>query len=275
MEIKVRENNEMVAVLEVSGVNASFLNSLRRTLLSQVPKLAIDDVTIYDNTSALFDEMVAHRLGLLPVPTDLNQFVRRNQCQTCNGEGCSACTVLYTLSKEGPCMVLSGDLTPAADAKFRIVDQKVPIVKLLEGQRIMLEAGAVLGTGAEHAKWQAVTAVGYTEFPSVKIGGNLSQAALERINRTAPPGAVAVEGATVRVLDAIKATTFLRSIKELHPDAPIELTHDKDRWVVTIETDGSLSPVVALRRAVSMMMEKLKWVEAEVPKLKLPEPVAP
>jgi len=274
MELKVRENNEMVAVLEVAGVNAAFLNSLRRTLLSQVPKLAIDDVTIYDNTSALFDEMVAHRLGLLPVPTDLNQFVRRNECTTCNGEGCSNCTVLYTLSKEGPCMVYSGDLTPAADQKFRIVDPKVPIVKLLEGQRVMLEAGAVLGTGAEHAKWQAVTAVGYTEFPVVKINGDLSQQALERVQRTAPPGALAVEGGSVRVLDPVKAVTFLRSLKELQPEAPIEITYEPNRWILTVETDGSLSPVAALRRAVSILMEKLKWVEAETPKLKLPEQAA-
>ncbi|HVM46094.1 MAG TPA: DNA-directed RNA polymerase subunit D, partial [Candidatus Thermoplasmatota archaeon] len=250
------------------------LNGLRRTLLSQVPKLAIDDVTIYDNTSALFDEMVAHRLGLLPIPTDLNQFVRRSECTTCGGEGCANCTVLYTLSKEGPCMVYSGDLTPAADAKFRVVDAKVPIVKLLEGQRIMLEAGAVLGTGAEHAKWQAVTAVGYTEFPSIAVRGAFPPAALEQVARTAPPGAVAVEGNTIRVLDPVKAVTYLRSIKQMYPDAPIEVTHEPDHWVFTVETDGALSPVVAVRRAVSMLMEKLKWVEAETPKLKLPEQAA-
>jgi DNA-directed RNA polymerase subunit D len=273
MEIKVRENSDMVAVLEVKGVGPSFLNSLRRTLLSQVPKLAIDDVTIYDNTSALFDEMVAHRLGLLPVPTDLNAFNRREGCPTCNGEGCSSCTVLFTLSKEGPAMVLSGDLVPAADAKFRIVDPKVPIVKLLEGQRVMLEAGAVLGTGAEHAKWQAVTAIGYTEFPHVKVG-QLSPQVLERVQRTMPPGALAIEGSTVKVIDGVRAATFLHSIKELYPDAPIEITRETDHWIVTLETDGSLSPVTALRHAVAMLMEKLKLVEAETPKLKLPEQAA-
>ena len=274
MELKVLQNTDSLAVLEVRGVKPSFLNALRRTLLSQVPKLAIDDVTIYDNTSALFDEMVAHRLGLLPIPTDLNQFNRRADCPSCQGEGCANCTVLYTLSKEGPCMVYSGDLTPAADQKFRVVDPKVPIVKLLEGQRLMLEAGAVLGTGAEHAKWQAVTAVGYTEYPVVNVRGALPQAALDRISRTAPPGALAVEGGSVRVLEPVKAGTFLRSIKELYPDTPIEITHEPDRWIFTLETDGSLSPVVALRRAASMLMEKLKWVEAETPKLKLPEQAA-
>lgn len=271
MDLKVLENNETTAVLDVSGVTPSFLNAIRRTLLSQVPKLAIDDVTIYDNTSALFDEMVAHRLGLLPVPTDLNLFVRRSEC-TCNGEGCANCTVLFTLSKEGPCTVYSGDLVPAADQKFRIVDPKVPIVKLLEGQRVMLEAGAVLGTGIEHGKWQAVNAVGYQHYPTVKVNGPLSAAALERAQRTAPAGAVQFEGNNVRVLDPRKATYFLKGIKELHPESPIELGIEQDRFVLTVETDGSLAPVVAIRKAISIVMEKLKWVEGEAPKLKLETP---
>jgi DNA-directed RNA polymerase subunit D len=273
MDLKVLENTSTTAVLEVRGVTPAFLNALRRTLLSQVPKLAIDDVTIYDNTSALFDEMVAHRLGLLPVPTDLNAFVRRSEC-TCNGEGCPNCTVLFTLSKEGPCMVYSGDLVPAADQKFRIVDPKVPVVKLLEGQRVMLEAGAVLGTGIEHAKWQAVNAVGYTHYPTVKVTGPLSPAALERAQRTAPAGAVAFEGSTVRIVDPLKAAYFLKGLKELHPEAPIELGYEEDRFVFRLETDGSLSPVVALRKAASLVMDKLKWVESEAPKLKLPEQAA-
>lgn len=267
MELKILENTDQLAVIEVKGASPSFLNGLRRTLLSQVPKLAIDDVTIYDNTSALFDEMVAHRLGLLPVPTDLSAFVRRSEC-TCNGEGCPSCTVLYTLSKEGPCTVYSGDLVPAADAKFRIVDPKIPIVKLLEGQRVMLEAGAVLGDGNHHAKWQPVTAVGYMEYPSIKIDGAFSAAALERVQRTAPAGAIAIEGNTLRVTDPVRAVAFLRSLKDLHPDSPLEVTDDPARWIFRVETDGSLTPVAALRRAVSILMEKMKWVEAEVPKLK-------
>ena len=274
MELKVIENDGMTAVFEIKGTTPAFLNGLRRTLLSQVPKLAIDDVTIYDNTSALFDEMVSHRLGLLPVPTDLGLFVRRSEC-TCNGEGCANCTVLFTLSKEGPAMVLSGDLVPAADQKFRIADPKVPIVKLLEGQRVMLEAGAVLGSGIEHAKWQAVTAVGYTHYPTAKVTGPLSAAAIERAQRTAPAGAVTFEGNNVRVVDPTKAAYFLKGIKEIFPDSPIEVGYEQDRFVFTVETDGSLTPVVALRKAVSILMEKLKWVEADAPKLEVYAPATP
>ena len=77
MKLSVVELTPTIGVFDVTGVTPGFLNSIRRTLMALVPKLAIEDVTIYDNTSALFDEMVAHRLGLLPVPTDLNAVNRR------------------------------------------------------------------------------------------------------------------------------------------------------------------------------------------------------
>lgn len=280
IDVKVLENSATTAVLDVRGVTPSQLSALRRTLISQVPKLAIEDVTIYDNTSALFDEIVAHRLGLLPVPTDLNAFNRRwkeNNAEpkeaacTCAGEGCPNCTVLFTLSKEGPCTVYSGDLVPAADAKFRIVDPKIPIVKLLEGQRVMLEAGAILGEGREHAKWVPVTAVGFQEYPTVKLPASLPQATIEKMRKTAPEGSLAFEGTSVRVLDVFKAATYLRSVRKLYELEGVEVGFETGRWVVRIETDGSLAPTVALRKAISLVMEKLKLVEAETGKLKMPE----
>ncbi len=273
MKVAVVESTESTALFDVSGATPSFLNALRRTLMSQVPKLAIEDVTVYDNTSALFDEMVAHRLGLLPVPTDLNQFVRRQDC-TCNGEGCANCTVLFTLSKEGPCTVYSGDLIPAADAKFRIVDPKVPVVKLLEGQRLMLEAGAILGSGIEHAKWQAVTAVGYMEYPVVKVTGPLTAHQAERLAKVVPPGVIALEGTQLKVLDPVKGAAWLRSVKDLHNLDNVELSFEPDRWLLRVETDGALSPVVALRKAASIVMEKLKQVESDLGSLKAPAPAA-
>jgi DNA-directed RNA polymerase subunit D len=273
VKVALVESSETTAVFDVSPATPAFLNALRRTLMSQVPKLAIEDVTVYDNTSALFDEMVAHRLGLLPVPTDLNQFVRRQDC-TCNGEGCANCTVLFTLSKEGPAMVYSGDLVPAADAKFRIVDPKIPVVKLLEGQRLMLEAGAILGSGSEHAKWQAVTAVGYMEYPVVRVTGPLTPQQAERLAKVAPAGVVALEGTQLKVLDPVKAVAWLRSVKEnMHLDV-IDLSHEPGRWLLRVETDGALSPVAALRKASSILMEKLKQVETDVGSLKAPAPAA-
>lgn len=266
MKLDVVELTDTTAVFDVRGVTPSFLNALRRTMLSDVPKLAIDEVTIYDNTSALFDEMVGHRLGLLPVPTDLDMLAAGNS-------GTREEPILFTLSKEGPCMVYSGDLVPALDPKMKIVDPKIPIVKLLEGQRVMLEVGAVLGIGREHAKWQAVNAVGYQEYPviTIKAGMPIPPPTLEKLARTAPKGVVSVEDGTIKVLDPIKAYAYLRSVKDLYDLDMIEFSHEKDRWIFRFETDGALKPAACLRKAIDIVKEKLKTVEAEVPKLQAPQ----
>lgn len=266
MDVEVLEQSATSAKLRVRGVNHAFLNALRRTLIAEVPKLAIDDVTVYDNTSALFDEMLAHRLGLLPVPTDLGLFNFRDAC-VCGGEGCPSCTVLFTLSKEGPGMVTSGDLSPA-DPRFAVVDPDIPIVKLLEGQRVMLEAAAVLGHGSTHAKWSTITAMGYREAPKVKVGnGTVPPAAASEMEKLAPENSVRIEDGKIRVLDEERAFDFLTAVSDRYDLGFVTLSEEKDAFVVVVETDGSLSPKAAVQHAVSLLADKLKALETEAPKL--------
>src|SRR6266571_693601 len=73
----------------------------------------------YESLSPMFDEILSHRLGMVPIPTDLDLFVRRDKC-TCGGEGCPSCTIMFVLNKKGPCTVYSGDLEPVADPKWRV-----------------------------------------------------------------------------------------------------------------------------------------------------------
>ncbi|MHB8605039.1 MAG: DNA-directed RNA polymerase subunit D [Thermoplasmatota archaeon] len=271
MKVHVKEMTADKCTLLVEGTTPAFLNALRRTLIADVPKMAIDDVTLYDNTSALFDEMVAHRMGLIPIPTDLALFNFRKDC-TCNGEGCANCTILYTLSKEGPGTVYSGDLTPA-DARFKIRDEKIPIVKLLEGQRVMMEAAAILGTTGDHAKWTPVMGAGYREVPRVEIKPQptVPSDVLAQLERTAPPGALSFEDGKMRVLDEVKAHDFFRSAKKNHKLDMVKLSTEPTNFIFFFETDGALAPKDALIRAIHVLMEKLKHVSEEVPKLKLEE----
>ncbi len=153
-----KEGKTLSFVLE--DATPSFANALRRIMMSEVPVLAIDDVTIFQNESPLYDEVVAHRIGLLPIKTDLKTFKLPSEC-TCKGKGCPKCQVSFTLVKKGPCTVYSGDLKPS-DPKTVVADDKVPITKLIEGKKIKIEAIAMLGQGKEHAKWQpAVESYGY------------------------------------------------------------------------------------------------------------------
>ena len=159
MKVEVKKLKPKEAVLRFEDTNLYFVNSLRRIMLSELSKLAVDDVIIYDNTSALFDEIISHRLGLVPIPTDLSLLTFKNEC-VCKGKGCPNCTVRYTLSKEGQGVVYSGDLQPS-EKSWIIKEDKIPIVELFGDQRLILEVEAVLGCGRDHAKWQSVQAPAY------------------------------------------------------------------------------------------------------------------
>ena len=83
MALKLIEIKPNSALFEITGISSSQANALRRTLINDIPKLAIDkimfhhgqirdmDGNVYDSSLPLFDEVVAHRIGLLPLKTDL------------------------------------------------------------------------------------------------------------------------------------------------------------------------------------------------------------
>lgn len=143
----------------VEGIDRSYANAIRRFALSEVPVMAIDDVVIIENTSAMYDEVLAHRLGLIPLRTDLKRFVLPEECGCKSDMGCPSCRVMLLLDAEargGIKTVYSGDLV-SEDDYVKPVSDRIPIVKLAPGQAVKLEAYARLGRGSEHAKWQAAT----------------------------------------------------------------------------------------------------------------------
>lgn len=285
MKVEVTELTDTKATLTLRGVNHAFVNALRRTLVAEVPKMAIDEVTIYDNTSGMFDEMVAHRLGMVPVPTNLQSYVPPPEVEdTPEGEEGAedaeaeedySNVLLYTLSKEGPCEVLSGDLTPA-DPDAKVPDPNIPITKLLEGQRLMLEASAVFGTARKHAKWTSVSGATYREIPHVDTSkmAPMTPEVRARVERALPEGALEIVDDKLRVLDDKKAFDFLKSAMRPFGLEGIVLSREPDSFEFTFETDGSFTAKDALKYSVNMLIDKLKQVEAEVPKLELEEEAA-
>lgn len=258
MNVEMRKISDNSMDFLISETNPAFANMLRRTLVADIPKLAIEDVIVYDNTSALFDEIVAHKLGMLPIPTPPEEFVERARCE-CKGEGCSRCTVHYTLSKDGPCDVYSRDLVPDR-TEFAVVDKNVPLLKLLPGQRLIIEAVATLGTAAKHAKWQATCGVGYKYYPVIKIDQKKCDSHGGCI-KICPKGIFKIEKKNVVVDQTrIEECTLCMACKEYcatGTDA-IEVKGDESRIIFHFETDGSMKAVDALRYAVKNLKARLK-----------------
>lgn len=151
MKVKVSQSTEDKLKFTLEGSNEKFSNALRRAVLSEVPSLAVKEATFIENNSAFYDEFIAHRLGLVPLEGETKGMNLPEEC-SCEGKGCSKCEVKFTLTEKGPTTVKSGDLK--GPSKFSVADENIPLIKLEEGQKIKLEATAVLGRGKEHAKWQ-------------------------------------------------------------------------------------------------------------------------
>jgi DNA-directed RNA polymerase subunit D len=154
--IKILERDNNHIVIQFNDIPRQYVNALRRLSISQVPTFAIDDVVILENSSVMHDEAVAHRLGLIPLRTDLQRFVMPHLCECKSTLGCSNCRVLLVLdaeSLEKTKIITTADLI-SEDEVVRPVSKEIPIVSLAPGQKLKFEAYARLGTGKNHAKWQ-------------------------------------------------------------------------------------------------------------------------
>ncbi|MDG6915958.1 MAG: DNA-directed RNA polymerase subunit alpha, partial [Nitrososphaerota archaeon] len=112
-KVKVLQESDDEISLQLEGVDRSYANAVRRFCISEVPSMAIDDIVILENSSVLYDEILAHRLGMVPLRTDLERYVLPERCDCGNPLGCQKCRVLLVLdatAKERPRTVVSGDL---------------------------------------------------------------------------------------------------------------------------------------------------------------------
>ncbi|MBT3475072.1 MAG: DNA-directed RNA polymerase subunit alpha [Thaumarchaeota archaeon] len=148
------ENDEKVSV-KIKGVPLQYANALRRICLNGVPIYAVESIDMLENSSVLADEGVAHRVGLIPIKTDLSASKDGNENDK----------IMLTLDSgisDETRTILSGELK-SQDASVIPTSNDIPIVTLAPGQSIKFEAYARLGKGTEHARWNSANIVTLTD----------------------------------------------------------------------------------------------------------------
>jgi len=248
-EIITKDENLLTFILE--DIDVSFANAVRRTIVSEVPALAIEDVTIIENTSSVYDEIIAHRLGLIPIKTDLEMFNFREECK-CKGEGCSRCTLKLSLSKEGPCMVYSHDLK-SEDLKLKPI-KGIPIVKLGKGQKLTLEADAILGIGKAHAKWQPAVAA-YKYYPIIEISDKCDLCG--ECIQACPRNILEISKRKLTVTNE-KECILCNSCVEACDLGAINVRGNERKFIFKIETTGALKPKEIFDKSCDILTEKTK-----------------
>jgi DNA-directed RNA polymerase subunit D len=223
-------------------------NAIRRAVSEIVPTMAIDEIEVSKNTGALYDEMIAHRMGLIALKTDLKSYDEKDQCK-CGGEGCQSCTLKLTLKAKGPGYVYAKDLK-SQDPKVVPVHDETPITKLLKGQELQVIATAKLGNGSEHAKY-VPGLVWYNYKASIKINNNHPQ--FDEVKSRFPPQAF-----KNGKLDAgeIEKHNLYEACDGINKDVA-DVMYDENNLIMYVEPWGQLSPreilVTALERISSQL----------------------
>ncbi len=254
MKIHVLEKDDRKIKFILEGSNPQFANALRRTMIGEVPVLAIKEVDFYENDSALFDEVLAQRLSLIPFYFDSTELVPPEECDC--GENCPKCQVVFALEKEGPCIVKASDLVPTHES-VKPVYPDMPIVELLEGQRLKLEAIAVLGYGKDHARWQAAKAY-YRYYPKIEKEGKKIKEVIE----ACPKKALYEEGGKLKVNENCD---LCGECMKIDPD--LKIVGDPTKFIFTVESVSGLPPEEIVIKAVEILKKKIKTFKKDIEKL--------
>ena len=274
IKILKEEDNEIQVLL--SKTDRSFANALRRSLISDTPKMAIDSVRfqlgtkeqddeIWETTGPIPDEMVAQRLAMIPIPTVHDKFYFQDECPNCKDlveadRGCLECQMIYTCvvfgTEEGR-WVTAGDMKYLGEEALEIPDEfkSIPITKLMKGQMIEFYATAIMGRGRDHTKWSPVCGV---TFHPRRIGvlNNKTKAKIlwdmdleisaKDFNKDGKLEDVDKVAILTNELNHVgDGTEESRTFKDA-----ISLEEVSGEFILSFETDGSMSPKTAFMRAV-------------------------
>ena len=253
------ENNRIRFI--ISGINPTIANAIRRTILAEVPVMAIDEVIIFENSSVLPDEVLAHRLGLIPLKTDPSLYELYEEGSGLLSKG-DVILRLEVEAVDGPMTVYSGHIKPVTDPSVVPVYDNIPIVKLEKGQKISAELIARLGRGKDHAKWQPVAAVAYKYYPQIIIHEDKCTLC-ERCIEVCPKKVLKISNGKLTVENLLECS-MCRACERACEYGAIEVSWDDTTFIFSFETTGALPPKAILVKALEILINKARKFMEEV-----------
>ncbi|KAM4693628.1 DNA-directed RNA polymerases I and III subunit RPAC1 [Discoglossus pictus] len=272
---------------DMVGIDAALANGFRRILLAEVPTMAVEKVLVYNNTSIIQDEILAHRLGLIPICVDPRLFEYRSaedaegtEIDTLHFELNVRCTRKPQASKDSSDpnelylnhKVNTGhmkwvpqgnqaDLFPEGDAP-RPVHNDILIAQLRPGQEIHVVMHCVKGIGKDHAKFSPVATASYRLLPEITLLRPIEGDLADTLQRCFSPGVITVDvinGKKVARVANSRLDTCSREIFR-HDELKnlVRMARVRDHYIFSIESTGILPPDVLLSEAIKVLMGKCR-----------------
>ena len=283
--------------IHITDANASEVNSIRRTILSDVPKMAItkvrfeqgtieEDGKILESVNVLPDEMLAHRLAMVPIPTYLDEFLfpqddPNNANKPEEEWGSPQSEIIYHCSIKGPSdsesvTVYAGDMNVLGETKLQIKEEhaKIPLTTLSTGQFLEFYAYASLGRGRDHAKWNPAAAVAFEPRMKAVLNDAKKAEVLFDLNLTSKSGK-SIDSSLFKnkvcedindVIDLQKAmhqVGYGTGREDAFANA-ITLEEMTGEFVLTYESDGSLEPAEIFNQACKELAGRFNTIQEDI-----------
>ncbi|KAJ2788112.1 DNA-directed RNA polymerase core subunit rpc40 [Coemansia interrupta] len=274
---------------DLIGVDASIANALRRILIAEIPTMAIEKVYMVNNTGIVQDEVLAHRLGLIPIkadpdefqwkradeqPTDQNTLVFRLDI-TCARNPEAAADETDNSVKYINGSVYSGQLAwiPQGDQETRFaanpirpVHDDILVTKMRPGQQIVCEMHCEKGVGKDHAKFSPVSTASYRLLPEIQILEDITGEDAEVFAQCFAPGVIEIVTENgvkkARVANARKDTVSREVLRHKRFEGKVRLTRVRDHFIFSVESTGIVAPEKLVSQALDVLMEKCDIAKA-------------
>lgn len=258
MKIRILSKTDTDVKFLMEDSNPQFANALRRIMISEIPVMAINTVDFTENGSVLYNEVIAHRLGLVPLVFDSKNFHVKEEGEKDD----TFSQVVFVINKKVPGMVYSKDMK-SSDPEVKPLYDNIPIVELFDDQKLKLEATASLGFAKEHARYQSAIAH-YRYFPTAVLKGKLTNA--DEVMKSCPKNAIKIDGEKVSV--TMDCDLCKECVKVARPKDTLTIEGDNSRFIFNVESISGLKPEEIVFSAVDILKQKAKDFGKEVGKLK-------
>ncbi|KIM36901.1 hypothetical protein M413DRAFT_448827 [Hebeloma cylindrosporum] len=288
LKVQVQRLSNRSVDFDIVGVDSSIANAFRRIMLAEVPTVCIDQAYIWNNTTVIVDEVLAHRIGLVPLNIDPSKMIMRNPSDNPTDRNTMVFSIelacernpkapkgstkpdeLYinhelrsshiTWVPQGEQLEAFASLSPAP------TNPNIVLAKLRPGQEVKMELHAVKGVAKDHAKFSPVATASYRLLPHIKITKPIPSHLAEKFQKCFSPGVIKIDPRTKAVSvdeQGVRNDSVSREVLR-HPEFAdsVQLSRVRDYFLFNVESEGPYEPERILPEAIKVMREKLAIIK--------------
>ncbi|CCE63025.1 hypothetical protein TPHA_0D03920 [Tetrapisispora phaffii CBS 4417] len=288
-DIHISSLTEKEANFDLVHIDTSIANAFRRIMIAEVPSVAAEYVYFMNNTSVIQDEVLAHRIGLIPLRVDPDKLSWIDSELPDEEKFTDENTIVITLDAKctrnpdapkdatDPKVLYRNAHVYARDLKFEpqgkqaelfadqpveAIDPDILIAKLRPGQEISLRAHCILGIGGDHAKFSPVATASYRLLPHINITSPISGESAKRFQKCFPSGVIGINDKDEAfVKDARKDTVSREVLRHEEFQNKVKLGRVRDHFVFNVESTGAMTPEEIFFKSVRILKNKAEYLK--------------